>query len=72
MLKLLDVVTLPYTAGPQAGPGQVVALPSQNAPVAVGTGEGLLGLKTVQLEGRRVVSAGDFLRGFPKFLGAQL
>ncbi len=72
VLKLLDVVTLPHTDAPQAGLGQVVPLPPRDAPVAVGTGEGLLGLKTVQLEGRRVLSAGDFLRGYPNFLGARL
>lgn len=71
-LKLLSVVTLPQAADPPAEPGQVVALSSRDAPVAVATGEGLLGLKTVQLEGRRAQSAGDFQRGYPGFLGARL
>ena len=54
------------------GPGRVVAHQSQDGPVAVVTGEGLLGLRSLQLADRRAVSAREFLRGHPGFVGAQL
>ena len=71
-LKLLNVAPVPQSAGPRAILGQVVPLSLPDLPVAVGTGEGLLGLKSLQLEGRRVLSSEDFLRGHPDFLKAQL
>ena len=72
VLKLLDVVALPLTAVAQAESGQVVRLTTSDGTVAVGTGEGLLGLNVVQLEGRRPQDTADFLRGHSHFLGARL
>lgn len=57
---------------PAAAPGRVVALPLPETPAAIGTGQGLLALQRVQLEGRRPASAADFLRGYPDFIGSQL
>jgi methionyl-tRNA formyltransferase len=42
------------------------------APVGVHTGQGVLGLVQVQLEGKRVMSAAEFVRGQRDFIGAQL
>lgn len=53
----------------RVAPGTVVAEPG---PAAVGTGEGLLRLVTVQPEGKPPMSAEDFVRGRPRFIGAQL
>ena len=50
----------------------VVETNDSSVPVAVVTGQGLLGLKTVQLEGRTPVDANDFLRGSPGFIGSRL
>ena len=72
VLKLLDVVALPPDGAPRAQPGRVVAVLSEDTPVGVATGEGVLGLKLVQLEGRRALAAEEFLRGHPQFLGSQL
>jgi methionyl-tRNA formyltransferase len=36
------------------------------------TGEGGLEVKRIQLEGRGVVTAGEFLRGYPAIEGARL
>jgi methionyl-tRNA formyltransferase len=58
--------------GGEPAPGLVVPLPLRDTPVGVGTGQGILGLKLVQLEGRRAVTAGEFLRGYPEFLYSQL
>lgn len=71
-LKLLDVVALPPESMPRNVPGQVVLLETEDVPVGVGCGQGLLGLKAVQLEGRRAIAAGEFLRGYPQFIGARL
>ncbi|MCK4388112.1 MAG: methionyl-tRNA formyltransferase [Dehalococcoidia bacterium] len=53
--------------------GRVVALP-KSAPVKVGvlTGEGILGLCQIQLEGKRVMSADEFARGQRDFIGSSL
>ncbi|MDA0735119.1 MAG: methionyl-tRNA formyltransferase [Chloroflexi bacterium] len=70
VLKLLDVVALPADASIPGEPGLVVALENADTPVAIVTGDGWLGLKTVQLEGRRSASAAEFLRGYPLFTGS--
>ncbi len=70
-VKLVEVSVLPTGSG-GGDMGTVVQTGDPVAPAAVVTGQGLLGLKTVQLEGRRAVAIGDFLRGAPGFIGAQL
>ena len=70
-LKLLEVTPLPAT-GAAATPGVVVRLEAGATPVGVGTGDGVLGLKSLQLEGRRALSAAEFLMGYPQFVGARL
>ena len=52
-------------------PGQVVAQ-SGEAAFGVATGAGLLGVKRLQLEGKRAMTAADFLRGQRGFIGAIL
>ncbi|TET25995.1 MAG: hypothetical protein E3J67_02645, partial [Dehalococcoidia bacterium] len=42
------------------------------AALGVGTGDGILGVETVQLEGKRAISAAEFLRGQRQFIGAIL
>ena len=55
-----------------AKPGEVVAISAQDVTVGIGTADGILGLKTLQLEGRQATAAGDFLNGHPDFVGSQL
>ncbi|MCX6005680.1 MAG: methionyl-tRNA formyltransferase [Chloroflexi bacterium] len=53
--------------------GEVVALPrTGEARVAVRTVDGLLGLAVVQIEGKREMSAGDFMAGHRDFIGSTL
>ncbi len=40
--------------------------------VYVGTGDGLLEIRRLQLEGRRAMTHDEFLRGHPEFIGAEL
>lgn len=72
-LKIIEAVPLP--AERALGAGQVVALTSATEPRAafgVCTGEGILGVLKVQLEGKRAMSAAEFLRGQRQFIGAVL
>ena len=72
VLKLLDVVPLPQEAAPMAKPGQVAALSAEEPLMGVGTGAGILGLRRVQLEGRRAATIEEFLRGYTGFVGSRL
>ena len=53
-------------------PGLVVPLKEPGILVGVVAGRGVLGLKRVQIEGRRPVSCEEFLRGYSGFLGSRL
>ncbi len=72
IIKLLDLVSLPAAASIPAEPGRVVLTPGGPTVIGVVTGEGVLGLNTVQMEGRRPQSGGEFIRGYPSFLDASL
>ena len=50
--------------------GKVLALP--DGELGIGTGEGLLVVTRLQLEGKRAVSGREFLRGYPSLIGARL
>ena len=72
-LKIIEAVPLPAEKTPEVG--QVVALTASleaKAAFGVSTGEGILGVLKVQLEGKRVMSAAEFLRGQRQFIGAIL
>jgi len=70
LLKVLQAIVLPHQAGE---PGLVVAPePAGPVPVGIVTGEGVLGLLRVQMEGRRAMAAEEFLRGARGFVGARL
>lgn len=71
-LRLLEVTASDSPDYSAAAPGRVVALPIPETPAAIGTGQGLLALQRVQLEGRRPAGIADFLRGYPDFIGSQL
>ena len=53
-------------------PGQVVPLPSPEAPVGVITGEGVLALKRLQMEGGKPLTSQEFVRGHQQFIGSRL
>ena len=60
-------------AGQEGAIGQVVSRSEWSGPaVAVVTGQGLLGLVRVHLEGRQPQAVDVFVRGHPRFLGARL
>ena len=74
-LRLLEVVVIEGTARSAAEerqPGKVVDVADADIPVGVATADGILGLRTLQLEGRRASGAAEFLRGYPDFVGSTL
>ena len=72
MVKLLDVVALPREITHEAGPGTVCVTGQVDIPLGVVTGDGLLGLKRLQIEGRNAVTGAEFLRGYPGIAGSSL
>ena len=70
-LQLGQVV--PLYAERSGQPGEVIALsPPMPATVGVRTGDGVMGLLRVQLEGKREISADEFVRGQRDFIGSCL
>jgi len=69
-LKIIEALPLPGEAALEIG--RVVALPSAPAAFGVQTADGVLGVLQVQLEGKRVTGAGEFLNGQRQFVGATL
>lgn len=73
--KLLRILTVQVTGRPpekaqgQGAPGLVV---KDTKDIGVVTGDGILRLVEVQLEGKRAMSASDFARGQPAFIGSVL
>jgi len=69
-LKIIEAVPLPEEGAYEVG--QVVTMEEAKAAFGVGTGSGILGVVKVQLEGRRAMSAADFLRGQRQFINTIL
>ncbi len=68
--KIIEAVPLPGEKTLEVG--QVVALNKEGAVFGVNTGDGVLGISRVQLEGKRAMSAAEFLRGQRQFIGVIL
>jgi len=69
-LEIMEAVPLP--GGKSLEAGRVVALKKEGAAFGVKTGAGILGVLRVQLEGKRAMSATEFIRGQRPFIGAVL
>lgn len=69
-LKITEAAPLPAKEG--VGVGQVVALEGKSPGIGVGTGDGVLGLLRLQLEGKQEMAATDFARGHRQFVGSVL
>jgi methionyl-tRNA formyltransferase len=66
-LKIIEA--MPLSPQTNAKAGEVVALDSG---FGIGTGDGLLNILRVQLEGKQALSAAEFLRGQRDFIGSVL
>jgi methionyl-tRNA formyltransferase len=69
-LEIIEAVALPGQGKGRAG--EVAALGREGAAFGVSTGHGILGVITLQLQGKRAMPAADFLRGQRRFIGAVL
>jgi len=69
-LKIIEAVPLPGRRTAEVG--QVVATEATEAAFGIGTGDGILGVLKVQLEGKQVMPAAEFLRGQRQLIGAIL
>ncbi len=67
-VKIVEAVPLPG----QGTPGLVVETGDERVAVGVQTGDGVLGLLQVQLQGKRTMGAAEFARGQRGFVGAKL
>ena len=67
-----DVANIPPESPDKLAPGLVVILNEPGIKVGVVTGGGVLGIKSLQLEGRRPVNPEEFLRGYRDFPGSRL
>jgi methionyl-tRNA formyltransferase len=69
-LKILEAV--PLTGEVTGEAGTVLNVNKNEAAFGVVTGDGILGVKKVQMEGKKAVTADEFLRGQRQFIGAKL
>jgi methionyl-tRNA formyltransferase len=71
--RLKVIKAVPLSSEKTGEEGKVIALQrSSTAPVGVITGDGVLGLLTVQLEGKKEMSATEFLLGQRTFINSSL
>jgi len=68
LLKVLEATVVPG----DGRPGLVVPLEQAGVPCGVATGQGVLGLRRVLLEGKRALSSTEFVRGYRDFIGSEL
>lgn len=69
-LKIIEATPLPAEKGFKIG--QVVPLGKARAEFGISTGDGVLGIMQVQLEGKKAMSSTEFLRGQRHLIGAIL
>ena len=69
-LKIIGALALEVAKRPGPSPGSVVSVPAGGAGIV--TAEGVLALRTVQLEGRRALGVRDFVQGHGDFVGASV
>jgi methionyl-tRNA formyltransferase len=69
-LKINKAVVL---SGEKTGEaGRVISVPGNGEKLGIITGDGILGVLELQLEGKRAMTAADFMRGQRNFLGTKL
>jgi methionyl-tRNA formyltransferase len=69
-LRVLESRPLPPSEG--VAPGRVIDLHDKTVGFGIGTGDGVLGVVTVQIEGKKAMPAADFLRGQRGLVGQLL
>jgi methionyl-tRNA formyltransferase len=72
LLKILAAHALPSQAAASVPPGTVETEKDGHRVLTVMTGNGVLAVQQLQLEGKKAMSADDFLRGYSHIVGARL
>ncbi|HAE82765.1 MAG TPA: methionyl-tRNA formyltransferase [Ktedonobacter sp.] len=74
LLKIISARAFPQTTSPEpVTPGTVSALQDAgHKSLAIATGNGSLVVEQLQLEGKKAMSAQEFLRGYPQIIGETL
>lgn len=71
VLKILNAVAMP--GANHVEPGVVVALSQDSEiPIGIGTGDGVLGIYRIQIEGKKPNTSSDFIRGQREFIGGKV
>jgi methionyl-tRNA formyltransferase len=70
LLKIIESHAIEFSKITTNCPGRVIQLPGGE--LAVGTSDGLLVMDSIQLEGRRIVLAKEFAKGYPGLIGTRL
>ena len=70
ILRIIRAAVLPEEEYHEAG--KVIAPTGREAGLGIGTGQGVLAVQSLQLEGKRVMTASEFLRGQRDFVGSVL
>ncbi len=70
ILKIIEAA--PVSREVSTATGKVISLSGEAVPAGIGTGDGVLGILKVQLAGKKVINAAEFLRGQRDFIGAML
>ncbi len=71
-LKIVEAVPLPGEMTAEVGKVVALTSPGPESAFGIATGQGILGVRQVQLEGKRAMPAAEFLRGQRQFLGVTL
>ena len=73
LLKVVSAYAVTSEPGEEVKPGTVSLRKENNQQIlSVATGNGLLIVDKLQLEGKKVMSAGEFVRGYPQIVGEVL
>lgn len=72
MLKIIEAVLLPQVKAARVGQAVATSGKGSRTGFGISTGDGVLGVLQVQLEGKRAMSAVEFLRGQRQLIGAVL
>lgn len=70
--RLAIIESAPIPVETATGVGRVVAFNKEETAFGVGTGQGVLGVVRVQLEGKRAMTSEEFVRGYRRLIGSVL
>ena len=72
LVKFLEVELPKQMPSTKYEPGRVIHMEDPELLVGITTGDGVLGVKRLQIEGKPPTSIEQFILGYPKFIDAQL